>query len=768
MNRKILKITILTTAIFNVSFASFQDYNCNIFVKQVQSTSSNSDCFDINRGCGFQQALNIAMSNGQDDVICVKAGTYTINDRLRFYGISGENNSITIVGETDSSGESLVELDGSNSSQILNINLCLWNGSSCSFDAPDKKVRIENFILKNGYSNRYGGGLGVYTNSSLIEIKNIRFENNRAGYHGGGFILWSVSGDIKVENISAKQNQAPYYGGGGILWSKKGNITVYNSSFQKNNAQIGGGLLIFSREGSISLDNDVFSENISTGRSGGLDAYSQKKVVSLKNSQFYKNTSERSAGGALLWSREGSVLAENNSFKENHSGNVAGGLFVRTDTGDIYLNANLFYKNSSKSSGGGLYVYSLSSEDVFLGNNVFSEDSAQQYDGGNSFVYSLGKVSIINNTFNGGSSPNSSGRLLLWIPRDNAQAYIYNNIFWQGNSPQNVDVGIAKSYNTKVEFFNNITSCPIPYGTGICVALSNTHNYQYGNNISQDPLFKNPPVDLHISAGSPAIDRGNISAPMIPDKDKDGNPRIVGDSVDIGAYEYQETGGSEGEIPVHRGRIFVFPERYSFGFVHLGNSKTVDILVKNIGQGNLSIENIYFTTGNDFSLISNECSSYPYLSPDQSCHLTVMFSPTSVGFKKNKIEIKTDDEEHPLKLVKIKGIGISDYIPDIEVSKIVINFGKISVGSTENKNVTVSNIGNATLSIYRVLLKGKDKQDFSLNENCSGRTLEPGESCNISVSFYPSSQGEKKAKIKIFSNDPDEFKIKIKLRGKGI
>ncbi len=67
-------------------------------------------------------------------------------------------------------------------------------------------------------------------------------------------------------------------------------------------------------------------------------------------------------------------------------------------------------------------------------------------------------------------------------------------------------------------------SAPLPGGTG---------------NISNEPLFVNLSAgDYHLTASSPCINAGDNS--FIPNStDLDGNPRIVGGTVDIGTYEYQ-------------------------------------------------------------------------------------------------------------------------------------------------------------------------------------------------------------------------------------
>lgn len=78
--------------------------------------------------------------------------------------------------------------------------------------------------------------------------------------------------------------------------------------------------------------------------------------------------------------------------------------------------------------------------------------------------------------------------------------------------------------------WNSCVTTPVPSYNG--------DYYEY-NIITNEPLFVNMAGgDFHLQSNSPCINSG-INAYVTTSTDLDGNPRIVGGTVDIGAYEYQ-------------------------------------------------------------------------------------------------------------------------------------------------------------------------------------------------------------------------------------
>ena len=79
----------------------------------------------------------------------------------------------------------------------------------------------------------------------------------------------------------------------------------------------------------------------------------------------------------------------------------------------------------------------------------------------------------------------------------------------------------------------NYTACTLNY---CCTTPMPTNGV---GNITNAPLFVSPVNgDFHLQPDSPCINAGNRSWSYGP-TDLDGNPRVVGGAVDIGAYEFQ-------------------------------------------------------------------------------------------------------------------------------------------------------------------------------------------------------------------------------------
>ena len=196
------------------------------------------------------------------------------------------------------------------------------------------------------------------------------------------------------------------------------------------------------------------------------------------------------AGGLSIGNSSGhggSVTVEFNIFTNNHCDSGAGGLFGGSDTGLTRIENNLIIFNSSGGGWGGAQIV-CNGPEFFITNNTIA-DNTGPVDGG----------------------LRTSGSAPTWIT---------NNIFW-GNTGWDLNLGSM----TPIVVHNNYGTLLGSPGTGSV------------NNMSLDPDFAGT-GDYHLKESSPSVNSGlNTPAGGLPVQDLEGDPRIQGSVVDMGAYE---------------------------------------------------------------------------------------------------------------------------------------------------------------------------------------------------------------------------------------
>ncbi len=106
--------------------------------------------------------------------------------------------------------------------------------------------------------------------------------------------------------------------------------------------------------------------------------------------------------------------------------------------------------------------------------------------------------------------------------------------------------------------------------------------------------------------------------------------------------------------------------------------------------------------------------------------------------------------------------------PDIVLPVTNMDFGQITVGNCEYKDLTITNAGGAMLQIEDIgLLNCSD--DFQLETyNVIGSGIPAGESRTVTISYCPSTPGSQSCFLQVESNDPDSSLETITLTGQGV
>jgi hypothetical protein len=101
------------------------------------------------------------------------------------------------------------------------------------------------------------------------------------------------------------------------------------------------------------------------------------------------------------------------------------------------------------------------------------------------------------------------------------------------------------------------------------------------------------------------------------------------------------------------------------------------------------------------------------------------------------------------------------------LSSTSIDFASQGVGTASApQSATLTNVGNASLSLSSVEVAGSDAADFTLTNNC-GSSLAPSDQCTVTVTFKPSSAGTRTASI-VFADNAPSSPQKVSLSGSGI
>ena len=114
---------------------------------------------------------------------------------------------------------------------------------------------------------------------------------------------------------------------------------------------------------------------------------------------------------------------------------------------------------------------------------------------------------------------------------------------------------------------------------------------------------------------------------------------------------------------------------------------------------------------------------------------------------------ETDSAENTAEATRTVAIG-SPPIPTFSASASSIAFGQQRLGSASAAQaVTVTDTGNAPLSVSGVALGGAQASDFAItSDGCAGQTLAAGASCSVAVTFTPSVAGAASATLAITHN----------------
>jgi two-component sensor histidine kinase len=201
--------------------------------------------------------------------------------------------------------------------------------------------------------------------------------------------------------------------------------------------------------------------------------------------------------------------------------------------------------------------------------------------------------------------------------------------------------------------------------------------------------------------------------------------------------------------------VSLSPTSLAFGSQAVGKTSTAHtVTLSNTGNAALSSTSLALTGTNasDFAQ-TNTCGSS--VAAGAHCTISVTFKPSASGSRTASVSI-TDNASGSPQTVSLSGTGTltaaAVAAAVASLSPTSLGFGSQPIGTPSTaQTLTLSNTGNAALSITSLALTGTNASDFAQTNTC-GSSVAAGSNCTISVTFKPSGSGSRTASVSITDN----------------
>jgi hypothetical protein len=440
----------------------------------------------------IQDAVDVAVAG---DMVQVASGTYQDRGRL-VPGVSGTNRlAVTkalLVSSVDGPATTIIR--GYQTPGTINAT----NSIRCCY--LGEGAMLAGFTLTNGATPKFGEGAGVLGSSLNTTVSNCVITGNASYASGGGARNCVLLNCIIATNVAMNFSS----GGGGASQCILTNCVLAGNSADKvlNVTGYGGGSSSCTMSGCTLIGNfaaygggdnsSILLHCILDGnhalRCGGA-ANNSTLIDCLIVSNFVSASVSARGGGAYSCTLSNCLVATNAA-----DGGIGGGAYLCV----LY---NCAIQGNRASSGGGVQ-YST------IGNCLVTDNSAVNDGGGVGSWSSATDCTIVGNhaIYAGGAIGGGTPETVL----NNCLVY-FNYAQFDSNFQNGV--------------WNYCCTTPLPTN-GVA-------------NITNQPAFVDRVAgNFHLQSSSPCINSG-ANAYVTGNQDLDGNPRISGGTVDIGAYEFQ-------------------------------------------------------------------------------------------------------------------------------------------------------------------------------------------------------------------------------------
>ena len=209
-----------------------------------------------------------------------------------------------------------------------------------------------------------------------------------------------------------------------------------------------------------------------------------------------------------------------------------------------------------------------------------------------------------------------------------------------------------------------------------------------------------------------------------------------------------------------QGKLTASPTSVVFGNLVTGSSASIGVTLTNNGTASVTITQ-GSASGTGFSI--SGLATPVTLNAGQGTSFTATFAPTSAGAASGSISITSNSPGSPL-AIPMSGTGTQQAQPQLSANPTSAALGNVTVGTSNSQTISLSNGGNASVTITSTTVAGAG---FSTTGLSMPKTIAAGGNATFNAVFTPTSAGAASGSLTLASNATSS-PLKINLSGTGM
>jgi predicted CxxxxCH...CXXCH cytochrome family protein len=291
---------------------------------------------------------------------------------------------------------------------------------------------------------------------------------------------------------------------------------------------------------------------------------------------------------------------------------------------------------------------------------------------------------------------------------------------------------------TRSLYLRNRGVAPVNVSVYPCAGTSAEFTASFSGLLERDDsryvAVRYAPADLGADAGCLVVASDDVATPRRVALSGNGlpGPILAVDTATI----------TLGEVDVRKGAAVAVP---------MANAGATDLVVTGIAP---------CYGGAEFS--ADEAAGFT-LAPGESRTVTLRYTPLDLGFDQGCLAISSNDRARPTVQLIVEATAIHVPAPVLAVSPPSLDFGAVRRESWWTLPLTVSNAGDAALTVSEVARCAGTSDEFRVQGG--GFTLAPAESRTVWTAYRAENWGADAGCLAIASNDPDRPRVVVPVSG---